>query len=228
MVYILFNQDKIFGVYGTISLLQTNCYIFLYTLFTQGKVSKETYFQIKNELSEIAVDTLPDLEKIMIPAGINIENQPLEANGFYALESITKHIDSRFDTLEEAMGKDARVTVTIPGNSALDNMMVTAEIENIWREMDSDNYLEIITKLKKSIIKRISRLQMMFEGRVQFGNVSDTQASLISYQLWPADIGNWNLPNNSIMFGDGFAACFQYQVPGVYGIVTNPYYGYEF
>lgn len=94
--------------------------------------------------------------------------------------------------------------------------------------MDSDNYLEIITKLKKSIIKRISQLQMMFEGRVQFGNVSDTQASLISYQLWPADIGNWNLSNNSIMFGDGFAACFQYQVPGVYGIVTNPYYGYEF
>lgn len=228
MVYILFNQDKIFGIYGTMTLLQANCYIFTYQLFSQGRITKEIYFKIKNELSEIAIDTLPDLEKIMLPSGINIESHNLEANGFYALKSITEHIESRFSELEEIMGKDSRITITIPGNSALDNMMVTAEIENIWREMDSENYLEIITKLKKSIIKKISQLQMMFEGRVQFGNVSDRQASHISYQVWPADIGNWNLPNNSIMFGDGFAACFQYQVPGVFGIVTNPYYGYLF
>ena len=228
MVYILFNQYKIFGVYGTISLLQANCYIFTYQLFTQGRITKEIYFKIKNELGEISIDTIPDLEKLMALAGINIESQNLEANGFYALDNITRHVESRFEKIEEIMGKDSRVTITIPGNSALDNMMVTAEIENIWREMDPENYLKIITKLKKCIIKKISQLQMMFEGRVQFGNVSDSQASVLSYQIWPADIGNWNLQNNSLMFGDGFAACFQFQVPGVFGIVTNPYYGYQF
>ena len=228
MVYILFNQDKIFGVYGKMSILQANCYIFVYQLYTKNRISKNLYFSIKNQLSELALTDLESLKKIMEPASIDIEVQELEEDAFTALENILEHVDSRFDKLEESMGMDSRVTVTVPGNSALDNMMVTAEIESVWRDMDVENYLEIITKLKKRIIKRISTLQLMFEGRVKFGNVSDIQASNISYQLWPADIGNWNLPNNTQMFGEGFAVCFKYQVPGVYGIVTNPYYGYKF
>jgi hypothetical protein len=228
MVYILFNRDKIFGVYGTLTMLQANCYIFVYQLYNTRKLDRDTYMKIKTQLDELALDSLESLQKTMAMAYIDIESHDLENDSFKALENISKHIDFRFDTLEELLGKDSRVNVTFPGNSALDNMMVTAEIETVWREMDPDNYLEVITKLKKLIIRRISTLQLMFESRVKFGNVSDKQASTLSYQVWPADIGNWNLPNNSPVYGEGFAVCFQYQVPGVYGIVTNPYYGYKF
>ena len=228
MVYILFNQDKIFGVYGTLTMLQTNCYIFVYQLYSKGRLNRDLYLQIKNQLDELAVDSLESLQKTMAPAYIDIETHELEDSSMVALKNISTHIDTRFDFLEDAMGKDSRVNVTFPGTSALDNMMITAEIESFWREMDPDNFLEVINKLKKLIIKRISVLQLMYEGRVQFGNVSDKQASTLSYQVWPADIGNWNLPNNSPVYGEGFAACFQYQVPGVFGIVTNPYYGYKF
>ena len=228
MVYILFNRDKIFGVYGTLSMLQANCYIFVYLLYSRGKLNREVYLQIKNQLDELALDSLESLQKTMAAAYIDIESYELEDSSFTALKNISDHIKFRFDVLEELLGKDSRVNVTFPGNNALDNMMVTAEIETVWREMDPDNYLEVITKLKKLIIKRISTLQLMFESRVIFGNVSDKQASTLSYQVWPADIANWNLPNNSPVFGEGFATCFQYQVPGVFGIVTNPYYGYTF
>ena len=228
MVYILFNKDKIFGVYGTLPMLQANCYIFAYQLYRSKKLNRDIYLQIKNQLDELALDSLESLQKIAAAAYIDIESHKLEDSSFTALSNISGHINSRFDILEDFMGKDSRVNVTFPGNSALDNMMVTAEIETVWREMDPDNYLEVITKLKKLIIKRISTLQLMFESRVRFGNVSDKQASTLSYQVWPADIGNWNLPNNSPIYGEGFAACFQYQVPGVFGMVTNPYYGYTF
>ena len=228
MVYILFNRDKIFGVYGTLSMLQRNCYIFVYQLYKSGNLNREIYHNIKNQLDELALDSLENLQKIVAPASVDIESHTLESDSSIALDNICGHINKRFDFLEDTMGKDSRVNVTFPGNSALDNMMVTAEIESVWREMDPEKYLQVITKLKKTIIKRISTLQMMFESRVMFGNVSDKQASILSYQVWPADIGNWNLSNNSIMFGEGFARCFKYQVPGVFGIVTNPYYGYAF
>ncbi len=228
MVYILFDQYKIFGVYGMMPVLQSNCFIFAYEKYKENKINQEVYLNVKNQLEELALDSIESLQKIMHTVGAEVESHPLEKDGFTALENAQKHIESRFDELEEKLGKDSRVNVTIPGNSALDNMMVTAEIESVWRELDPENYLEIITKLKKLIIQRISRLQLMFESRVRFGNVSDKQASTLSYQVWPADIGNWNLPNNAKMFGEGFAVCFEYQVPGVFGIVTNPYYGYKF
>lgn len=205
MVYILFDQYKIFGVYGQISVLQSNCYIFTYQKYKEKKVSREVYLNVKNKLDELALDSLDSLQKIMTTVGVEIESHLLEKNGFVALLNIEKHIRSRFDELEEIMGKDSRINVTIPGNSALDNMMVTAEIESVWRELDHENYLEIITKLKKLIIKRISTLQLMFESRVKFGNVSDKKASILSYQVWPSDIGNWNLPNNSKMFSKDFS-----------------------
>lgn len=227
MVYILFNSDKIFGVYGTLSILQANCYIFVYELYRKGRVNKDIYISIKNDLDELALDSLESLQRIMARAYIEIESHPLESDGFTALKKIMSHINTRFDKLEEVMGKDSRVNTKIPGNSALDNMMVTAEIESVWRQMDPENYLEIITKLKKLLIQRISVLQMMFGSRVQFGNVSDKEASALFYQVWPADISNWNLKNNSRIFGEGFAICFEYQVPGVFGIVVNPYYGYN-
>ncbi len=125
------------------------------------------------------------------------------------------------------MSKDSRITVTFPGRSAIDNKMLTSDIEERWRSLDVDNYVTIRNVLFKYLVKRIQKLELDFEGRVMFGIVSDTQASLMSYQVWPADQENWNLPENSKIPGDGLAVCFQYQVPGVFGIVTDPLFGYD-
>ena len=228
MVYILFNGEKIHGTYQTLQLLKANCYIFAYDLFRKNKLRRDIYFEIKDKILKTNVIELSKLQKIVMSAGMSIESHPLQENGYYVLENITKHIIQRFDKLEDDISKDARVIITFPGNSAIDNMMITSEIEDIWRNLDSENYTKIINELRKLIMLKIQRLQLKFPERIKFGSVSDKEASLISYQVWPADIGNWNLPNNSKIFGEGFALCFEYQVPGVFGIVINPLYGYEF
>ena len=113
MVYILFNRDKIFGVYGTLKMLQSNCYIFVYQLYNTRKLDRDTYIKIKNQLDELALDSLESLQKTMAVAYIDIESHDLENDSFKALENISKHIDGsysyagrRFDNLEKA--EDAR------------------------------------------------------------------------------------------------------------------------
>ena len=228
MVYILFNSDKIYGIYMTIELLKTNAFIYTYELYKNRKITKEVYFDIKARIFDVALVDLAQLQAIVKPAGIHTEYYELEKNGSTALKNILEHIDARFDELEMKMSMDSRVTITIPGKSAIDNMMVTGEIEDVWRELDPENFAVIIDELKSFIMKKIQKLQINYDGRILFGNVSDTQASSISYQVWPADMVNWDLPENTEISGDGFAFCFKYQVPGVFGIVTNPLYGYIF
>ena len=228
MVYVLFNQDRIFGIYMTIELLKSNCFIFVYKLYKERKIDKSAYFLIKEKIFDVSLKDLADLQLIVRPVGIHTQYYELEKNGSTALKKILEHVDARFEELEMKMGMDSRVTATIPGRSALDNMLVTSEIEDVWKEIDPVNFLVIIDELRGFIMKKIQRLQTMYEGRIFFGNVSDTEASEISYQLWPADIDNWDLPENTEITGDGFAICFKYQVPGVFGIVTNPLYGYKF
>ena len=228
MVYILFNKDKIYGIYMTIQLLKTNTFIYTYELYRDRKISKEVYFDIKARIFDVALVDLPQLQAIVKQAGIHTEYYEFEKNGSTALKNILEHIDARFDELEMIMSMDSRVTITIPGRNAINNMMVTSEIEEVWRELDTDNFVVIIDELKSFIMKKIQKLQINYEGRIFFGNVSDTQASVISYQVWPADMVNWDLPENMEITGEGFAFCFKYQVPGVFGIVTNPLYGYQF
>ena len=93
--------------------------------------------------------------------------------------------------------------------------------------LDMKRYDRIRDELYKFMVKKIQKLELNFEGRINFGIVSDTEASSTSYQVWPADQENWNLPNNSKIPGEGLAVCFQYQVPGVYGIVIDPIFGYD-
>ena len=107
-------------------------------------------------------------------------------------------------------------------------MMITGEIESSWRNLDPKNFSRILGMLKGLLIRGIQKLQLTYGNRIKFGNVSDLEANEFSYQVWPADMGNWNLPTNSRMFGDGFAVCFKYQIPGVYGIVIDPKFGYKF
>lgn len=227
MVYILFNNSEIIGLYQEVSLVKQNAFVALYRLLQQGKITQEMYFQVKKRLFQDFNIPIKDLQEILQKAGIYIDYQKIEENGFYALKKVLRHIESRFNYLEDIMSKDSRVTVTFPGNSAIDNKMLTVEIEERWRSLDTENYTTIRNELFKFLVMRIQKLELDFEGRVMFGIVSDTQASSMSYQAWPADQENWNLPQNSKIPGDGMAVCFKYQVPGVFGIVTDPMFGYD-
>lgn len=227
MVYILFSQDKIFGVYQNEDLLQHNCYVFLYERFQGEKVDTETYFRVKKLLFENKNISVNDLRKIMNSAGIFIDDHENQTSGLTALKNILYHIERRFNYLEENMGMDSRITVTIPGRNALDNEIFSENIERKWQELDTRNYTIIRDTLYKYLVTRIQKLQYQFKNRVFFGPVSDTNASETSYQLWPADKENWDVPNGTKIPGDGLATCFQYQVPGVFGIVVDPLFGYN-
>ena len=228
MVYVLYDNEKIYGVYKTIQLLKTNSYIFIYELYRTKKINREGYFEIKKVLFTEARLDLNSLEKLLSHAGVYIDEVPYESNSLLALENILHHIDLRFNFLEDAMGRDSRVTVRFPGKDPINNLMITKGIYEAWFDMDPVNYEKIIKELKNYIKTRIEELLEKFEGRVEFGEVSDKYASPISYQVWPSDIGNWNLPDKSKIFGDEMAINFEFQVPGVYGIVVNPKYGYKF
>lgn len=222
MVYILFNNSEIIGLYKTTNLVKQNAFVSAYRMMKSGKISTEMYFEVKKKLFEDFNIPIKDLQKILEGINIYIDYHKIEENGLHALKNILTHIETRFNYLEDVMAKDSRVTITFPGNSAVDNKMLTVEIEERWRSIDPENYVVIRNELFKYLVKRIQKLELDFEGRVMFGIVSDTQASHLSYQAWPADQENWNLPENSKIPGDGMAVCFQYQVSGVFGIVTDP------
>ena len=143
-----------------------------------------------------------------------------------ALDNILEHITQRFDDLHEKLSMDSRITIKFPGKDAVENMMITNSIEENWRSLDPVNYRVIITELRKAIILEIQRLQLTYTTRIKFGSVSDKYASSISYQVWPADKENWNLPKDTNIPGEDFAECFKYQTEGVFGIVVDPQYGY--
>lgn len=228
MVYVLYDRDGIYGIYKTIQLLKTNSYIFLYELFKKKKITREGYFSLKEILfTETRMD-IRSLKMILEKAGVYIDEVEYESNSLLALKNILHHIDLRFNFLEDRMAKDSRVTVRFPGKDAINNLMITKDIYESWLEMDPMNYEKIIHELKKYIKTRIEELLEKFEGRVEFGDVSDKYASPVSYQVWPSDIGNWNLPDGSKIYGSDMAVNFEFQVPGVYGIVVNPKYGYKF
>lgn len=226
MVYILFNKDEIFGVYNTEQLVRHNCFVFLYKMKRQGKVSREEYFSIKKKIFDTPIYPVEELRRMMKIVGIFIDSHSYEENGLVALRNIILHINKRFDELDSFMEKDSRVTVTIPGVNALDNKMMTAGIQDRWKLLDPENFERIMTELGKILVLKIQMLELKYEGRVKFGVVSDTQASETSYQVWPADKENWNLPDGSKIPGDEMAICFEYQVPGVFGIVVDPMFGY--
>ena len=227
MVYILFNNQEIFGIYDSIQLLKQNSFVLVYRMMEQGKIDIQVYFKLKETLLKNFNIPVNELKDLLQQVNIYIDYHSVQENGFYALEKVLKHIDTRFNYLEDVMSKDSRITVTFPGRSAVDNKMITEDIEEHWRSLDVDNYTVIRNELFKYLVKRIQKLELDFEGRVMFGIVSDTQASLMSYQAWPADQENWNLSENSKIPGEGLAVCFQYQVPGVFGIVTDPLFGYD-
>ena len=220
-------MKDIYGIYNKFDLLKMNSFILAYKLYIKGNIDRKYYTYIKEKTSDLNISYL-ELKKLLEYSNIYINSYNLQNNDMEALNCIETHIEERFSELEEILTRDSRVTVTFPGKNALLNNMIPVEVENVWRSFDKENYDYVITRLNKLIIILIQLLQKKFHSRIKFGPVSDREASEISYQVWPADMGNWNLPMNSEMKGDGYALYFDYQKPGVFGIVTNPRYGYKF
>lgn len=226
MVYVLYDEHKIYGVYETIELLRANCFIINFKKMKKNQIKETIYVTVNNILTENPNLELNDLQKIMYRISVFIERKNFQENGLYALENILKHIDKRFDILAEKLTNDSRVVVKFPGKNSVNNKMITHNIEENWRSLDPDNYNIIINELRKFLITRIQKLELEFTTRIKFGTVSGTYASEVYYQVWPADKENWDLPNNSPITGTDFAVCFEYQTEGVFGIVVDPLYGY--
>ena len=228
MVFVLFDKHKMYGLFGTFELLKENCFIALYQKYEMKYVSKDTYFSIKERLlsgEKLDIEILTDLMKTI---SLHILNENYQKDGFYALKCILNHINDRFTELIEKLTMNSSVGVRFPGNNAKDNKMITIRVEENWRMLDSENFQKIIHGLKIFLYRRIEKLEKDFPGRITYGYVNGDQASVTDYQVWPADKGNWNTPMGFKIPGEEYAACFDTQKEGVFGIVVDPMFGYEF
>ncbi len=50
MVYILFNNQDVIGLYDSVSLLKQNSFITVYRMMKQGDIEKDVYFKLKSTL----------------------------------------------------------------------------------------------------------------------------------------------------------------------------------
>lgn len=227
MSFVLFTNNEIIGIYETLDLLRHNCFSTNFKQFNDNEIDYKTYITVKKTLLNNEEITYENLKELVYQSNIFIDVKYYEKDGLHALQKIINHMRMRFDFLHEKMDMDSRVTVKFPGKDAVNSMMITHNIEENWRSLDPVNYSLIINELKKEITIEIQKLQLSYSTRVRFGSVSDRYASEISYQVWPADQENWNLPMDTNIPGGDFSECFKYQVEGVFGIVVDPQYGYN-
>ena len=55
MVYILFNNQDVIGLYDSVSLLKQNSFITVYRMMKKGMIEKDVYFKLKSTLLEISI-----------------------------------------------------------------------------------------------------------------------------------------------------------------------------
>lgn len=231
MAYILYHKGLIVGCYGTIDLLRLNILILCFHLIKDDKINKITYENIVEyleypEFNEHSFQNA-NLKKDLLDEDIRIQIIKFEASGSVVLEKILKHIEERFDKLKDKMHLDVRITATIPGTGPTTHTLGPAYFD-CWKFVDKHNYHELSKVMYDYITSKILELIEKFEHRIKFGEIYYHNASALSYQLWSANAVNWNLPEGSKIPGSFQASSVKMQVPGVYGIVVNPKYGYDF
>ena len=227
MVFVILNSKRIFGVFETEELVKFHLPIILIESFNEGMASKESVLRIQElikDKEEVKIDFVKELLKSI---KVFVIEKDLEKNGFYVLDLILAHISRRFETLEQAMTLDDRVKIRIPGNNALENKLINYDVETSWMSLDITNFKKIITKLKKKIILEIQKLELKFKDKVSFGKLDEDEASDTNILVWPADKENYDLPDGEPIEGKGFALCFEFQKPGIFGIVVDPKFGYK-
>lgn len=232
MAYILYYLNTIKGCYGTIDLLRFNVLILCFELKKTDKISDTIYERITESLEHPHFDELsfqnPILKQSLIDEHIRIQVVDYVYSGHQILEKILKHIEKRFDNLVDKMYLDSRVKITIPGTDP-ENHQLGPMYKECWKLVDRDNYEELYNAMYNYISSKIMELIEKFDNeRIKFGDIFYQNASLTDYQLWSANIQNWDLPEGSKIPGSYQALDMKIQVPGVYGIVVNPRYGYDF
>jgi hypothetical protein len=232
MAYILYHLGSIVGCYGTIDLLRLNLLILCFKLKIEDSISNLIYENIVEALEYPDFDEFSfhntALKKDLIDENIRVQIVHYESSGHIVLEKILKHIEERFDNLRDKMYLDVRVNVTIPGSDPHKHDLGPM-YEECWKFVDKENYKQLYTVMYDYISSKIMELIEKFDSeRVKFNDIYYQNATTTNYQLWSANAVNWNLPEGSKIPGSHQALSMKIQVPGAYGIVVNPRYGYQF
>lgn len=229
MIYLLYLNEEILESYGEISVLRLSLFVLIYQLYISEKINKISYKKLEEKLLSFpfTIDNFNDYEfkSELIDIGIKIEIVDYIKNDKEILNKIKKHVDERFDNLEEILNKDVRITATIPGENAFKHRLGTMYYED-WKLVNENNYIQLAEELHQHIAERIVKLITLFNERIKFKDVSYENANSLSYQLWSANAVNYDLPKNSKIPGDYQAQEMKLQDDGVYGIITTPKYGY--
>lgn len=232
MAYILYHLGLVVGCYGTIDLLRLNLMILVFDLKVKDNISNLTYENIVEALeypdfSEFSFQNT-NLKKDLIDEDIRVQIINYEGSSHIVLEKILKHIEKRFDDLKDKMYLDIRINATIPGSDP-NKHDLGSMYKECWKFVDKDNYEQLYKAMYDYISSKIMELIETFGSkRVKFGDIYYQNATATDYQLWSANAVNWNLPEGSKIPGSHQALSMKVQVPGVYGIVVNPRYGYTF
>lgn len=232
MAYIIYHLGSIVGCYGNIDLLRLNLLILCFKLKLDDKINNLVYENIVEALEHPEFDEFSfqntSLKKDLIDENIRVQVIHYEGSAHIVLENILKHIEQRFYELRDKLYLDARVNITIPGSDPHKHDLGTM-YEECWKFVDKENYKQLYNTMHDYISSKIIELIESFGiERVKFGDVYYQNATATNYQLWSANAVNWDLPEGSKIPGSYQALSMKIQVPGVFGIVVNPRYGYLF
>ena len=225
-MYLLYLNNKIIHGYGTIEILRLNLLILISKLLFSKKLNKIAYKKIEKYLLEYPF-SFDDAEfkNELVDIKIKIELIEYENNSRSILEKINKGITDRLDQLEEILSKDIRITATIPGENAFKHRLGTMYIED-WKLIDEKNYRELAEDMHSHIAERLIELVDVFKERIKFEDVMYQNATNLNYQVWSANKVNYDLKEGDEIPGDYQAKEMKIQVPGVFGLVVTPRYGY--
>ena len=226
MIYLLYLNEEIIHGYGTVEILRLNLLILISKLLFANKINKIAYKKLEKYLLEIPFSfDNADFKSELIDMGFKIETIGYEHNAKSVLEKIKKDITERLDQLEEILAKDVRITATFPGENAFKHRLGTMYVED-WKLIDEKNYKQLAEDMHRHIAERLVELVDVFKDRIKFGDVMYQNANSLSYQIWSANQVNYDLKEGTEIPGDYQAKEMKIQVPGVFGLVVTPRYGY--
>ncbi len=221
MIYLLYYDDLLLSTYGDINVLRLGLLVLIYNMLSSNKLSVIAYKKMENYLLEplFSFDNI-DLKNDLVDINIKIEIVNFIKNGEYILNKIKKLLDIRFNELDEILTRDIRITATIPGKNALNHKLGTIYKDD-WNLINNNNdlYLDFYDYVASKLLELVNS----FGERIKFGDVYYQNADDLNYQVWSANLVNYNLKDGSNIPGD---LEMKIQGPGVFGIVTTPRYGF--
>lgn len=230
MVYILSYTNNTLGVFETIELLRLNLMIHTYKMYEQGVISKRIYDEINDILDtpNFDTDTLKTTAFENLIGGCNFRiTQKVAQNEYTPLNNIKKHIEERFQKLEEIMKKHSIAKVTFPGESSEDHSLGKPYL-NVWNLLGENGY-KMYKEMYNFISKKMEGIEEKFglNDRVFYGNVDYENMKNWHFQVWSANKINYNTPIGERIMGKYQARDVRIQNEYSFPIIVYPLYGYE-